>query len=178
MSAPTAPPTTTLYLDIDGCVGAEAFSRNPREETGWAGEWHVRKVGPYQLRYSVELIEALKELAALPGVTVVFASSWEDHAPEFLPVIVGLGERHWSSLDGVLGDGGESWWWKLNAIQEDARARSMDRVLWVDDELAKIPEARAAAEHLAPTALTIAPNPQHGLTRVHIQAMRQFILTP
>ncbi|HEX9225111.1 MAG TPA: hypothetical protein VF885_00470, partial [Arthrobacter sp.] len=131
----------------------------------------------YNLRYSAELILALTDLAALPGVTVVFASSWEDHAPEFLPVVVGLGERHWPSLTGVECDGA-SWWWKLDAVREDARARGGDRVLWVDDELANIPEALALADTLGDRNLAISPNPNLGLTVSHIAAMRDFILAP
>lgn len=177
MNAPGTHPATTVYLDIDGCVGAEAFGYDPKVETGWLGEWQVRKVGPYSLRYSTELIQALRDLAALPGVTVVFASSWEDHAPEFLPPVVGLGERHWPFLSGVLCDG-TSWWWKLDAVREDARVRSGDRVLWVDDELAKIPEARALADTLGEENLAIAPDPRHGLTMSHIQSMRDFIQAP
>jgi hypothetical protein len=167
--------TTVVYLDIDGAVGAEAYGYDPKAESGWLGEWHVRKVGPYNLRYSAELVQAINELAALPGVTVVFASSWEDHAPEFLPVVVGLGERHWPFLTGVECESA-SWWWKLDAVREDARVRGGDRVLWVDDELANIPEARALADTLGDKNLSISPDPKIGLTVSHLHAMREFIL--
>lgn len=174
MRTPGTPAATTVYLDIDGVIGAEAYEHDPRAETGWLGEWHVRKVGPYSLRYSAELIRAINELAAQPGVTVVFASSWEDHAPEFLPPVVGLGERHWPFLTGIECESA-SWWWKLDAVREDALARDGDRVLWVDDELAKIPEALTLAATLAPHTLAIAPNDQHGLTAAHIEQIRAFL---
>jgi hypothetical protein len=160
----------SLYLDVDGVICPFGATGS----TDWGSEWGSSAAGLLEVSYAVELVTALNELARRPDLRLVWLTSWEDMAPEFLCPAIGLTGQHWPVLasDGL--GGGDSWW-KLRAIQQDLETTPSDRAVWIDDQLDFERAAHDWAAFLGARLLLISPNPRRGVSRAELESLRAFV---
>ncbi|MCU6479045.1 hypothetical protein [Arthrobacter sp. A2-55] len=168
---------TQVFIDVDGCISPHPpHSGLSRTNAGWTGEWTDARVGPYDCLWSHDLVRELNVLSVLPNVQFNFLTSWEDHAREFLPSI-GLDCSDWPFLTGVDGDSPGDWW-KLRALQRAQPMVPLDRLVWIDDELNRQPEALGWLKTLGVPVLAISPCPVTGLTPAHLETIKTFVSGP
>jgi hypothetical protein len=170
---------TNIYFDVDGVLNAQS-GRPPRHETGWEGEWSTARISEIAVTWSHELVAAFNELVALPNVNPVWLTSWEDDATLDLCPAIGLNGTDWPVLRGAADDATFAWW-KLDAIREDLELSHPDRAIWIDDEfrLDRHAPVWAASAPVwaasAPVWAASSPRMNLGLTRDHIQQIREFL---
>lgn len=168
---------TTIYLDVDGVFNPIA-EEPPRADTGWHGEWvGPVSVGGFLTRYSVELVEAVNALAARPGITMKWLTSWEELAATHLAPAIGLtGGGDWEVIAGVEDDDPSNFnWWKLDRIRKDLAATKPDRAVWVDDDIAYDPKTLVWLMSPGLPVLHLSPRTVHGLTRDDVQRINDFL---
>lgn len=160
----------SLYLDVDGVICPFGATGT----TDWGSGWKSSDAGLLEVRYAVELVASLNELARRPGIRCVWLTSWEELAPEYLCPAIGLAGQEWPVLTSNGLGGGESWW-KLRAIQQDIETTAPDRAVWIDDQLEFERAARTWAAFLGARLLLISPHPRRGLSRAELDSVRAFL---
>lgn len=182
--------TTNIYLDVDGVLNALS-SNPPKQNTGWTGEWKREKavipsdavqIGwssqpvaeSYTMFWSTKLITAINELAEMDDVTIIWLTTWKEHAKGVISPLMGINGHDWLHLD--TGDIYDTMrWWKLDAIRDHVEETKPDKVVWLDDDIAYDQKARLWVSMMKPKILSITPNSVHGLTKPHIQSIINFI---
>lgn len=168
---------TNIYLDVDGVFNAVS-EEAPRTATGWHGDWAGPvKVGGIPILYSMELVEAVNELATRPGVTVKWLTSWEEMAARDLAPAIGLvAGSDWEVITGVEFDDPANFnWWKLDRIRKDLATTRPDRAVWVDDDIAYDPKSLVWLMSPGLPILHLSPRTLHGMTRRDVQKISDFL---
>lgn len=168
---------TNIYLDVDGVFNAVSDAA-PRTNTGWHGDWvGPVKVGGISILYSVELVAAVNELAARPGVTVKWLTAWEELATDELAPAIGLGAgSDWEVITGVEDDDPQNFnWWKLDRVRKDLASSNPDRAVWVDDDIAYDPKTLVWLMSPGLPVLHLSPRTLHGMTRGDVQRIHDFL---
>lgn len=168
---------TNIYLDVDG-VFNPVSAEPPRAASGWQGDWvGPATVGGIPILYSVELIEAVNELAARPDVTVKWLTSWEELAAEQLAPAIGLtAGSDWEVIAGVEDDDPQNFnWWKLDRIRKDLATATPDRAVWVDDDIAYDPKSLLWLQSPGLPILHLSPRTINGLTPDDVRRINAFL---
>lgn len=168
---------TLIFLDVDGVINALSTGA-PRQNTGWE-TWKRIKVNGFWIRYSPDLLRELESLAALPDVEVVWLTSWCNAAPTKLSRAIGFDASTWRVIGKDLYDidpyGRGFDWWKFVALTKELVSDPDARFVWLDDDLRYERDATTWASGCGKLGLWISPNPLHGLTVKHVEAVREFV---
>lgn len=168
---------TNIYLDVDGVFNAVADAP-PRIDMGWQERWvGPVKVGGISILYSVELVAAVNEIAARPGVTIKWLTAWEELAADELAPAIGLATgSDWEVITSVEDDDPQNFnWWKLDRIRKDLATSRPDRAVWVDDDIAYDPKSLVWLMSPGLPMLHLSPRTLHGLTRSDVQQINDFL---
>ena len=157
---------TKIFLDIDGTINAHS-DKPPRINTQWRGDWGRVKQGKYWILWSQELVAALTDLSELEDVEVIWLTDWSHKAPA-AGEMFGLPE-----FDYIPEFESEDGWWKLRYVQETWETRD-SRIVWLDDLIGGSSETSNWSMGRK-DLLTISPNQYHGLSRKHIESVRDFL---
>ena len=148
-----------LFVDVDGVLSLFGFAPNVAELPGpfhWIdGVAHcIPTAGGERLTRLAERYE------------LVWATGWEEKANEYLPHLLGLGQRELPCLtfDGRAVFGTAHW--KLEAIEAYAEGRP---AAWVDDNLDEA--CRKWAERREEPTLLVETQPAEGLTDKQVQQL-------
>lgn len=171
------------YFDIDGvfnaCLAPQMPQEPQHEATGWHGEWknssvpvhHFESLPDYwgdvfHLCWSTELIDSLNSLAARDDVEIVWATTWRNLAPTVFSPRTGINGENWRFLHAPWSRiEQKNPWWKHELVQQDIMENPVERFVWVDDELAKNPEAVQWADGFSGSKVVI-PSLSTGLTKI------------
>ena len=158
-----------LYLDVDGVLNAVNFGL---PQWGWGDPTRV-EVNGWPITHSPDLVAAINEVAATPGIGVYWLTTWCHDAPSKLAPALGLQGADWPVVgyDRWRSDDHKAWW-KLLAIQEHLDGFE-GGVLWIDDDLHY---DRAAVEWLRdnPLVLGLCPRTENGITRRQADIVSDF----
>lgn len=163
-----------LLLDIDGVVNAYRFrpgvSHLPADAYGDLTALDVPSdsEGVFRFWTSPALVAELAALATGGDVEVAWLTTWQDQANVHAGPAVGLPWLPVAARSGKVSDSG----WKARAACE---ALQLGRpLIWVDDEEIGPRQRVEFAASGVPHQL-IVPDPQVGLTRGDVAAMRRFV---
>lgn len=161
---------TTWLLDIDGVINAN--------KPGWsAAPRRVRRAG-FVVRWAPALIERIRDLRRTGAVEIRWASTWCGF-PEQLEE---LGSRIGLRLDPAFTDRPASKTWaEMKAESAVAVLAAGNRLIWTDDDEAGIaPDFYPAIADAVRDgrALLIAPRPNRGLQRGHMDRIAEFSADP
>lgn len=114
-----------IFLDVDGVLNAVS-DKNPSE---WS-EWRVTECDGWPIRHSLEMGRELGKIFLLPNVEVIWLTTWEHKANEWISPLFGwpkfrVAERVTPSLD---------FWWKEAAFRQIHEDNPMPFV-WIDDDI-------------------------------------------
>lgn len=167
-----------VYLDVDGVVLPVVL---PEDETRNRGGWnHWAPLPDRPERYAPAMIEGLRELADMPGVTLRWLTAWGTDAIA-LGETIGLPGLEVVDADNAFrrAEGTNySAWWKRDAIQAEHAKRPHNAIAWVDDDLAFDATARRWVGDLRRVGLPViaqSPDTTRGLTIVHVAALIAFV---
>ncbi len=179
-----ATPRTLILVDVDGVVNAhgDAAAREAAwPESSWrSGTLTLPTIDdPVTVHWSAGVVEALREFAARPEVTMRWCTTWREYAASTFAPVVGVGAdwghapRPWRTDDLVALE-----WWKQEAAA--AGYAEFDQVVWLDDEIDQWAGVRAregrAWEWLSDEGvLTIAPEFDTGLSPDDLDRVRGFL---
>ena len=164
-----------LYLDIDGCVNADALTWGDRE----AATIRVRYGGGFgmleQITYSRAQLAAIETLRGEFDVEVIILSTWleDGHIHQLQKKLGALHGARWLPIPPREGptqelpDG-----WKLAALLAD-HAEHPGPFIWVDDDEVPV-HGGAVAAAVSEPVLLLAPNSSLGLTPAHLEQARAF----
>lgn len=162
-----------VYMDIDGVLSPFS-SGAPRKNTLWTGEWRTERISGYSMLWSVELIEALKEIDSREDVHFCWLTSWEDDAVEFFAPVVGIG-ADWPVLRSNGWDDDLTKWWKLRELKDHSLITEPSKMIWLDDDINYDVGGADHVRTMGDMMLAINPNKNHGLTKKHIRMINEFI---
>jgi hypothetical protein len=150
--------STHLYLDIDGVLNACSNRFVPKDLRAWPEYVEVNK---YEI-VAPAMIERLNEVIAKHGIIGHWLTTWEREAPEFGGQIGLAGSDGWAWLPTHYRDGFSDTWGKFQSIQEHTSVTQPTSAIWIDDDLATEPAARAWAK--ANGVIALAPTAGNGIT--------------
>jgi hypothetical protein len=114
----------------------------------------------------------LLSLAAATGAELVWATTWEHEANEFIAPRLGLPELEWIDFGGLGSDHRDGHHGKVPAITEWAGTRP---IAWLDDEFQRRDPEWAAAR---PGTLLVPVDPRKGIGVDHLERVRAFLASP
>lgn len=171
--------TTRIYLDVDGVLNA--VTRQTPEGTGWE-MWEKVGVNGYTITYSPELIAGLNEIAEMDDVEIVWLTTWQANAKTMISPAIGLNGEDWGvALNPDMDAHGFAihhpfgGWWKMNTLKNHVYTNPVDKIIWIDDDIAHEPTAPAWFEAFTQKTLAIAPFTVQGLTQHDACAIIDFI---
>lgn len=162
-----------IYQDIDGVLSPFS-SGAPRTNTLWKGEWREEHIAGFHMLWSVELIDALRELDNREDVNFIWLTSWEDMAVEFFSPVVGIG-ADWPVLASNDSQDDLTKWWKLREIRKHIATTAPEKAIWLDDDIEWDVGGKEFVKEQGDRLLAINPNRNHGLSKKHVQRMLDFI---
>jgi len=183
-----ASPKVRLYEDIDGCLNAEYNARAWRtaEDVGSVGagyqrawvhpeydDFGVRKgtgMIKYRMEWNDRLIGALNELP----VELVWATTWRADALKVGTAmkLIHTPQRILHPVNGRTTFPSIDWKYESIRLEQDT---SPSPFIWVDDEIDSIPYIARERMEKGYGGLLISPEPNLGLTPIHIDQMREYI---
>ena len=146
-----------LLLDVDGVLCP--IGPGPGESM------RALVVGEFPVTFSEQLPSRLSDLST--RFTLVWATSWEHDANQWLAPVLGLPELPLISFAGRPGRAGRTW--KLAAVRRFVGDQPM---AWADDELGR--DAHAWARRRAAPTLLLDINPARGLAVAHVEVLVEF----
>lgn len=171
------PDLPLMLLDVDGVLNA--FQYRPAETDQPADAYtdlHEYDVPTdfgrtYRFWTSPTLIAEIAALHATGTVDIAWLTTWENQANTHAARVLGLPTF---PVAATRGGRFSDYYWKARAGLE---AMQLGRpVIWIDDTEVTPTEIDAYRESDVPHLL-IAPDPAVGLTRTHMDDVRQFIAT-
>lgn len=164
--------TVRIYLDVDGVINA-SLSGSPQH-------WGANRTGvaladgyEYQIDWAPDMIA---ELADIENVEIVWTTTWRNDAPGAISPLIGA----WGDAR-VLHPKRDpeqptprepSIYWKATAIFEE-QAEEPGPFIHIDDEISHYPQWKSMGEALG--GLLISPNPHYGITKKHIEAIKEYV---
>ena len=170
---------TNLYWDGDGIFNVNAdhsYVQAPADATGWSEWHHITVPGAFPGYWSRDAVQEVNSIARTPGVVNKWLTSREEQAPQLLAPAIGLNAVDWEVLYGLEEDDPMNWhWWKLDKLRKDLDRDRPDRFIWFDDDITSDPAALKWLKATGLPHLVIVPKIDHGLTRAHLDAVREFL---
>jgi hypothetical protein len=169
LSDPTTGTLPILLLDVDGVLNAVTRT-DPRT---W-NDWRVNRANGIPIRWSPSMIAALTRLSE--RVEMRWLTTWWDmtYRLEFLGLppmkVANTRDEYLDRTGGPL-----SWWKLATAKRVVAEGRP---VIWIDDDLAHVPEALEWGKSLPKgTLLGISPATFRGITPRTIEEIEYWLDT-
>lgn len=154
-----------IFLDVDGVLNAVRDS-NPQF---WE-EWNVEVCDGYYIRHALDMGRALHNIFERDDVEVIWLTTWQDTANDWIAPLFG-----WGNFEAIIDDGSSTGWWKLEAVQ---KMWELDKTpfIWIDDDISYDPESIQWAENLSDSdRLIISPKTHTGITPYHIELIEGFV---
>lgn len=170
--------TTRIYLDVDGVLNA-VHKNFPT--FGWEN-WDRVRVNGYVITYSPDMVAALNEIADIDGVEFVWLTTWQENAKTLIAPAIKLNGQEWDvalnpdmDAHGFANHNIFGPWWKKNTLKNHVYNNPVDRIIWIDDDIAHAEGADDWFHAFDQDTLAIAPFTVAGLTPDDICAMIDFI---
>ena len=191
-------------LDVDGVLNAVALQPDYEVWTQWRRgvartDYRTRA---WPIQWAPAVVEALCSCRACGRVEITWLTTWASDANDELATLLGMpllpvagapprrvrpspqsvaaGEASGTHAVVAGADAEDPLtgrWWKFDVVRRLAGDNPRRRLVWTDDDLAIEPEVMAwMRAHTS--SLLIAPDPRHGLTPAHLQAIDQFLSAP
>jgi hypothetical protein len=166
---------TIIYIDVDGVINSfhQSF-----KGTGWSGDYRLKKIIGYKIRWYTDLVDSLNELAKREDVEVKWLTTWQDKAVTDLCPALGIEGQYWDVLYAAdqedlfdLSNG----WWKLRAIIKDYTIHQPDKVVWIDDDIKYEGNALAWINHMEDTVHAVSPFTDWGMTKEEFSGIIEYI---
>ena len=170
--------SVAILVDVDGVLSPFPGPDSCRDH--WpASDWkHDDVGGTLGIEWSSGVIERLRTLTDLPGVTAWWCTTWRSHAPRVLAPMIGLG-ADWDVCDVEGGAFAEGGWWK-SCCARDA-VGMYDAVVWIDDMLDAWQAEMALSGGDGPEEwpggrlLMVSPASDLGLEAHHLDQIEAFV---
>ncbi|MGC4175347.1 hypothetical protein [Demequina sp.] len=172
---------TRVFVDIDGVLNVDRPDLSDWSEKSWRRrQVYIRSHGiRVWVTYSTSVVDALREIAALPGVEMMWCTTWEAAAPEAFGREVGIGTG-WPHVASAA-QPADADWWKAAAVKGSHKAGY--RVVWLDDEIDSWicrpgrPDSEVLGAAWVDNAevLTVSCDPRIGLTDAEVVDIQEFI---
>jgi hypothetical protein len=163
---------TRVFVDVDGVINA--YSGKPRIPSwGWPRETgeYVKVLG-FGIVYSPDMISRLRTLTNRDDVAAHWLTTWEARdAWVDLADAVALGSG-WEVF--YRGGYSDKPWWKLDAMQR-LNDGYKGKVVWIDDDIKLMPEAREWLESCDLDILAVSPRTETGITMSQMRKIEEFI---
>lgn len=179
MDDTTTPRPPYVFLDVDGVVNVSGpLLRDPWGD-GFTKKIRIDHGAGYAERYRLRLSRALgAALAALPA-SIVWLTTWEQHANRHVGGHIGLSPRPHLARTGPYDT--PTWddpaAWKAVALAHHVRADPRPFV-WVDDD-AQTPDAlryvEGVADEVRVAHLIVTPDENFGLTPEQVAEIAAFV---
>lgn len=161
---------TTWLLDIDGVINAN--------KPGWSAAPRRVRCAGFVVRWAPALIERIRNLRRAGTVEIQWASTWCGFPDQLEDLGAQIGLR----LDPAFTDRPASKTWaEMKAEAAVAVLAAGNRLVWTDDDEAGIaPDFYPAIADAVRDgrALLIAPRPNRGLQREHMERIEAFVGEP
>lgn len=165
-----------FYLDIDGCVLADALTWGDRQTK----TLRVRLGGGlgmlYKLDYSRTQLDTIETLRHDFDVELVILSTWleDGHIHHLQKKLNALHGARWLPIPRRLGKTQElPHAWKLDALLAD-QADNPGPFIWADDDEVPV-HGETVAGAVSEPVLLLAPTSGLGLTPAHLEQARAFL---
>jgi len=175
-----------LYEDIDGCLNAGFNARAWRKDddqvhAGYQRTWvapeyddHGNHLGSgivkYRMEWNDRLVAALNELP----VEFVWTTTWREDA-RLVGTAMGLihhPQRVLHPMSGLTTFPSLDWKYEAIRLEQDSDPSPF---IWVDDEIFDLPPLAFDFMQNTLGGLLISPEPNLGLTPLHIEMMKSYI---
>lgn len=159
-----------ILIDVDGPLNPYA-AKPTRRPPGYTTH-RIRPLGfrkPLRVWLDPSHGPWLLSLAAAVGADLVWATTWEHEANEFISPRLGLPDLEWIDFGGRGADHRDGHHGKVPAITAWAGAR---RIAWLDDEFQPRDPEWAAAR---PGTLLVPVDPRKGIDVDHLEQVRTFL---
>lgn len=170
--------STRIYLDVDGVLNAV----DKKFPTGSWENWDRVGVNGYSIAYSPDMVSALNDIAEMDDVEIVWLTTWQANAKTMIAPAIGLKGEEWDvalNLDmdahGFAIHQPFGGWWKMNTLKNHVYNNPVDKIIWIDDDIAHEQTAPAWFGNFKQKTIAIAPFTMEGLTPADICAMIDFI---
>lgn len=158
-----------IYLDVDGVLNP-CKGKNPLKHWKDYRKYQTNPETTLKIWLSKELGEQLKRLPA----ELVWATTWEHYANEWISPILGLPELRvlpfLPDRKDVIKNSG-----KRTVVSSDSKDNA---IVWIDDCLGPDDFAWINDRSLSYPTLGVKPKPSVGLTKTHLNQIEQFLLSP
>jgi hypothetical protein len=169
-------PKCRILLDVDGVLNA--VCRKP-DLHQW-GDWDEAACMGYHIRYSPTVGKRLLALTELPGVELLWLTTWEYDANKWIGPLFGwprfdVLERHDLTENSLGLTVAQGPWWKLVEAQKLWDEDGIPFV-WIDDDLGFMDDgATDWVRSLDGQALAIRPDTRKGLTPRLLDEIESFV---
>jgi len=161
-------------LDVDGVLNACPYMPG-MVQYDWNFDVDVN-VGPFPMHMSTEMAAALLSLPMdLEWLTTWCMRPDNNDANERIAPLLGLPRlpqhralpRRFSQCS----------WWKRDVFDSLRERFPTRKIVWMDDDLSAEMGLKRGSTHITPDGLTlmVCPEPDVGLTKAHIETIREFL---
>lgn len=158
-----------LAVDVDGVLNACDW-QNPEPPAGWRDA----RVRGYRIRHNPGHGARLLAIAEETGAELIWCTTWEEMANQYIAQLVGLPELPWVPME--PGRAGRKFSEYASVGETKAAAMAIyagDRPFcWLDDE----PDAGDELRSLAVPHLVVHVDEESGLQDEHFEAARAWLL--
>jgi len=178
-------PRTVVLVDVDGVInampdGAGDLDHWPSDS--WNRDFVYMPVFAEALliTWSTAVIDGLRLIEQIPGVEMVWCTTWKHRAPKLLAPIIGLGAQ-WEYKDGLITHAPRwfDWWKATRALEALGEA---ERVVWIDDDIAAWTNTLTSLGRddewdwtLDERICCISPQTRHGLNPEDLDVIEGFL---
>jgi len=130
--------TTAVFVDVDGVINAMPDKADDLDHWPY-DSWHRDFIyipvfaEALLITWSTAVIDGLRLIEQVPGVEMVWCTTWKHRAPKLLSPIIGLGAQ-WEYKDDLI-TSAPRWfdWWKATRVYEAVQEHG--RAVWIDDDI-------------------------------------------
>lgn len=172
------------YLDVDGVIN---MVRNRGSvPPGVPPEcYRYVEVREMPISYDTRVVERINTWHRKGLVEMVWLTTWERDAPDYLAPVVGLDEFRCPTRSLSRAPEGPTGWWKfMSVLDHQAEDHLGERaVIWTDDDLAYsikldrgITDWHKARAEAGLATLGISPRPGYGLTMAQLDEIERVLI--
>ena len=177
--------TVPILVDVDGVINAMPDEADDLDH--WpCDSWHRDFIympafaEALSVTWSTAVIDGLRLIEQIPGVEMVWCTTWKGRAPELLAPIIGLGAQ-WEYKDELITDT-PRWFdgWKATRVYE--AVQEYGRAVWIDDDIeawTSMLRIRGRLDEwewmLDERVCCICPQTRHGLSPADLDVIERFL---